>query len=456
VSVSRTALPGVGPDPAFALPAVVKTAVPGGPALRLVEHRQVPLVALLLVVPAASGDDPPSLHGLAALTGDLLDEGAGDRPALELHDAIQRIGGQLDIDTGFDTTVVTLVALAGHRERAMELLADVAFRPRLEDADIERVRTLRLNRLRQMRDVPGAVAEEVFARQVFGSHPYGHLPIGRIDALGRVTPDDVRAFHAERFRPGSSTLIAVGDFPVAEVEEAATRVFGPLAAGASPGERPEDQRRQAVTAGGPRVVLVDRPGAPQSELRVGHLAAERSTPDYHALITLNAVLGGQFVSRINLNLREQKGYTYGARSGFDCRRAGGTFVVQASVDTRATAESVGEVLAEIDAICSSRPVTAAELSLAQASLTRGYARSFETVEQLARATAQQVVYDLPDDYYERFVPSVRAADQPAITQAAKRWLRPGEATVVVVGDRTVVEGPLERLGLAPLVAEEGR
>jgi len=456
VSAPRSTLPGVGPDPVFTLPAVVRTAVPGGPALRTIEHREVPLLALLLVVPAASGDDPAGLPGLAALTGDLLDEGAGERRSLELHDAIQRIGGQLDVDTGFDTTTLTLVALAAHRYRALELLADVAFQPRLEEADVERVRALRLNRLRQMRDVPAAVAEDALARHVFGSHPYGHLPIGRVESLGQITPEHVRAFHAQRFRPDQSVLIAVGAASPGEVEEAATRVFARLGASRGDLARSADPRRQAVPASGPRLVLVDRPGAPQSELRVGHLAAPRSTPDYHALITLNAVLGGQFVSRINLNLREQKGYTYGARSGFDCRRAAGSFVVQASVDTRATAESVHETLAELRGIGGDRPATAAELDLAQASLTRGYARNFETAEQLAPATAQQVAYDLPDDYYERFVPNVRAVDQGTVTRVAQQWLRPDEATVVIVGDRATVAEPLERLGLAPLVVEEGQ
>lgn len=456
MSVERTALPGVGPDPAFSLPPVVKSAIPGGPALRVVEHHGVPLVALLLVVPAAAGDDPADLPGLAALTGDLLDEGAGDRRALELHDAIQRIGGQLDVDTGFDTTVVTLVALSSHRQRALELLADVAFRPRLEEADVERVRTLRLNRLRQLRDVPAAVAEDAFGRHVFGSHPYGHLPIGRVDSLGRITADHVRAFHAERFRPEQAALIAVGDLTAGEAERAAAGVFAGIASQRAAAPPPEDPRQQATAVDAPRVVLVDRPGAPQSELRVGHLAAPRSTPDYYALITLNALLGGQFVSRINLNLREQKGYTYGARSGFDCRRAAGAFVVQASVDTRATAESVREILAELRGVRAERPATPQEVAMAQASLTRGFARNFETVEQLARASAQQVAYGLPDDYYARFVPNVRGVDEAALTRAAGRWLRPDEATVVVVGDRATVAGPLEQLGLAPLVVEAAR
>jgi predicted Zn-dependent peptidase len=247
----------------------------------------------------------------------------------------------------------------------------------------------------------------------------------------------------------------VGDVSASDAEQSASQVFAEFGAGGPGPAEHADPRRQALASGGPRLVLVDRPGAPQSELRVGHLAAARSVPEYHALITMNAVLGGQFVSRININLREQKGYTYGARSGFDCRRAAGSFVVQASVDTRATAESVHVVLAELGGIRGDRPATPQELDLAQASLTRGYARNFETIEQLARAAAQQVAYDLPDDYYARFVPSVRAVDQAAVTSAARQWLRPDDATVIVVGDRAHVGEPLERLGVAPLLVEEG-
>jgi predicted Zn-dependent peptidase len=188
---------------------------------------------------------------------------------------------------------------------------------------------------------------------------------------------------------------------------------------------------------------------------VGHLAAERSTPDYYALITLNAVLGGQFVSRINLNLRERKGHTYGARSWFEFRRAPGPFAVQASVQTSATADSVREVFAELQGLGADHPVTPGELDLAKASLTRGYPRNFETAEQLARAMAQQVVHGLPDDYYDRFVPTIRAVDGAAVTRVATRWIPPDRMTVVVVGDRASVREPLAQLDLGEPVDDPG-
>ncbi len=202
----------------------------------------------------------------------------------------------------------------------------------------------------------------------------------------------------------------------------------------------------AVPAATRRLVTVHRAGSPQSELRIGRIAAGRSTPDYHALVVLNTVLGGQFVSRINLNLREEKGYTYGARSGFDFRRQPGPFVVQASVQTDATADAVREVLREVDEIGGERPVSARELALARAALTRGYPRNFETAEQVARAIAQLALYELPDDYFDGFVERVRAVGIDDVTDVARRYLPADEMLAVVVGDCDRVVGPLETLG----------
>jgi zinc protease len=328
----------------------------------------------------------------------------------------------------------------------MGLLTDIVFRPRLQPDDFVRVRDLRCNRLAQMRDLPAAQAERAFVEHLFGEHPYGHLPIGTDASLRALAPDDVRAFHARRYRPAGTLLIAVGDVSHASIVAAAEEAcaggvpdggvgFAPVPSAASGSE-------------GRRLVIVDRPGAPQSELRVGHLAVARSTPDYHALVVLNAVLGGQFVSRINLNLREQKGFTYGARSGFDWRRAPGPFVVQTSVQTDATAAAVGEILREIEDIAGSRPPTPREMDLAKASLTRGYARNFETAEQVARALAQIAIYDLPDTWYDTFVDRVRAVDDESVTAAARRHLRPADALVTVVGDRTRIAGDLGALGFA--------
>ena len=474
MSVDRSTLPAVGADPHFRFPPVERRPLPHGGGLRVVVYREVPVIALMAVLLVGSADDPPDAFGLATLTSDLLDEGAADRRALDLHDALSRIGGQLDIDTGYDATTVLLVSLARHRDRALELLADIVFRPRFDPDDVERVRTLRLNRLRQLRDVPSARAEEAFTRHLFGDgHPYGHLPIGRATTLEGIGPDAVRAFHGRHFLVDRAAFVAAGDLDADNLAEAIARVVpgahGPATGqegvtaragdggGGDGGTADADRGRAPVPRlpAGRRIVLIDRPGAPQSELRVGCVAASRATPDYHALVTMNAALGGQFVSRINLNLRERKGHTYGARSWFEFRRAPGPFAVQASVQTSATADSVREVFAELQGLGADHPVTPGELDLAKASLTRGYPRNFETAEQLARAMAQQVVHGLPDDYYDRFVPTIRAVDGAAVTRVATRWIPPDRMTVVVVGDRASVREPLAQLDLGEPVDDPG-
>nr|MDP9322943.1 insulinase family protein [Acidobacteriota bacterium] len=196
-----------------------------------------------------------------------------------------------------------------------------------------------------------------------------------------------------------------------------------------------------------RLNIVPRPGAPQSELRIGHVAAARDTPDYHALVAANMVLGGQFVSRINMNLRENKGYTYGARTSFDFRRGPGPFVLYASVQSEVTVDAILEALGELHAIRGDRPVTPAELETGRAALTRGYPRNFETAEQISRGAAQLALYDLPDDYFSTFMPRVRAVDEAAVTRAATEHIDPSRLLTVIVGDREKVGPALPRLNL---------
>lgn len=451
MTVDRSGLPAVGPDLSVRFPQVARGALGNGLALWTVERRDVPVVTFQVVVPVGSSADPPDRPGLAALTADLLDEGSDERDAIAMHEALARMGGHLEIDTGYDATVVTLVALSRFRVEALRLLGDMVFRPRLAEPDFDRVRDLRCNRLAQMRDVPAALAERAFATHLFGDHPYGHLPIGTEAALRSATIDDVRAFHARRFRVDGLLLIAVGDVSHEQVEAASREVLD-VAGGDG---RVEFDNVAPAPAGhrGRRLALVDRPGAPQSELRIGHVSVARSTPDYHTLVVLNALLGGQFVSRINLKLREEKGYTYGARSAFDWRRAPGPFVVQTSVQTDATAAAVGEILAEMGDVAGARPPTDRELTLARSSLTRGYARNFETSEQVGRALVQMAVYDLPGSWFDQFVSRVNDVGADAVVEAASRYLRPADALVTVVGDREKTLRDLAAVGFDTTLAD---
>jgi zinc protease len=427
--VDRSRLPPLRAVPRFSFPSITKSTLANGLGVWTSQHPQVPMVGLVLLVRIGSANDPSGKEGLAAITADMLDEGTGERSAIDVHQDLARIGAQFDTDIGADAMVVSLTALSRFTGRGLELLADIVARPALRDADFVRVRQLRLNRLIQLRDMPGVIADRAFARLLYGDSPYGHTPLGNERSLSAMTVDDIRSFHRSSILPGAATLIAIGDCDHGAVTLAAEAAFGGWSGEAGP-----EPSAMSSTSNPARLNIVPRPGAPQSELRIGHVAAPRSTPDYHALLAANMVLGGQFVSRINLNLRGSKGITYGARTAFEFRRQPGPFALYVSVDQAATALAIRESIDEIAAIRRDRPVSAEELAVGVAALTRGYARNFETLDQIARAIAQIALFDLPDDYYSRFVPRIEAVTPDEVTQVAARHLDPNRLTTVIVGD----------------------
>ncbi len=447
--IDRSTLPELGPERPFAFPAIHRTTLANGVRVWSVQHRQVPLIAVLALVPVGASSDPSNRPGLAAITGDMLDEGCGDRSALEVHEALGRIGAQLDLDVGYDATVIGLTTLERYLDRGLELVRDMLVRPRFEQREFDRVRELRLNRLLQLKDMPPALADRAFAQMLYRGHPYGHLPIGSEGALRALMIRDITSFHRRAFIPSRTTVIAVGDASHEALQKSVQRAFDAWSADeVEPIADPETFAPAPVPPA--RLALVHRPGAAQSELRVGHVALPRRTADYHAALIANMILGGQFVSRINMNLREDKGYTYGARTAFEFRRAPGPFVLHASVQSDATADALKESLAEIRAIRGDRPVTQQELELGRASLTRGYPRSFETADQIARAAAQLALYDLPDDYFTTFVPKVLALTEQAVTAVAAKHIDPDRLVAVIVGDRDKLAPSLRALDLGDI------
>jgi zinc protease len=447
VTADRSRLPQPGPARPFAFPPVEKSVLPTGLRVWTVRHPQVPVVSFVCLVACGAAADPPGKDGLAALTADMLDEGSGDLSAIQMHESLARLGAQFDTDIGADATAISVTALSRVADRALALISDMIARPALREADCERVRQLRLHRLKQLRDSPGVVADRAFLKLLYGDDPYGHSPIGHELSLASLTVDDVRAFHSGFVTPRETTLIAVGDCDHATIVGLAAEMFASWTGTAN-----GDSRLPAPPPSAARLAIVPRPRAPQSELRIGHIAAPRNTPDYHALALANAVLGGQFVSRINLNLREDKGFTYGARTSFEFRRRPGPFVLQVSVQTGATVQAIHECIDEISAIRGPRPVTDAELSFGIAALTRGYARNFETADQIGRAVMQLALYDLPDDYYAEFVPRVESLTRDDVSRAMTTHVDPSRLTTLVVGDLDVVGGDLPRLGLGePLI-----
>jgi zinc protease len=302
-AIDRSTLPIVGPIPSFRFAEIHKNRLRNRLGVWTAEHRGLPVISFMLVLPSGSAADFEGYEGLAAITADMLDEGSGDRSAIDINAAFARIGAHFDIDVSSDATVLSITCLARFGPQALSLMADCAIRPRLAESDFDRIRQLRLTRLVQIRDMPSAIADRAFMQLVYGAHPYAHMALGTEEALRQMSIDDVRAFHGRMFTPAAATLVASGEISAAEFQKIAGETFGDWT---KPSTFLLDDPALAPPPSEPahRLALVNKTGAAQSEIRIGEVGLTRSTPDYHPLIVLNMILGGQFVSRINMKLRQ--------------------------------------------------------------------------------------------------------------------------------------------------------
>jgi zinc protease len=442
-SASRFTPPPAGAASAVRFPALLRGELANGLAVWTIRHTAAPVVTAVLLARTGTADDPVDRPGLAALSADLAGEGADGDSSIQLANRFGRLGTRLEIGAGPDVTSLGFTAVARQFDATLDLLGAVTSRPNLADGDLDRLRELRVSRLGQLRHSATAVAERAFVHAVFPDHGYGHGSLGTARSLRALGVADVRAWHARVFRPDEAVLIVGGDVRHDEVLRSAHRAFGAWA-GAESG--PPVPRGPLPAPTVPRMVLVDRPGAPQSVLRIGHLGPARGVPAYHALIVLNAVLGGQFSSRINTHLRERRGVTYGARTALDARRDAGAFACETSVQADATASAIADVIAEFRLVREPGALSEDEINRAIRSLTRGYVRGFEIASHFVRAAVELAAFRLPDDTFDRFVPEILAQDAASARQAAETFVHPDQAVAVVVGDRSVVERSLEALG----------
>jgi predicted Zn-dependent peptidase len=439
----RSHPPSPEPPRPLRLPATQRLALGNGLPVYLIERHKVPTVEVLLVVRSGAAADPLDKTGTASVAADMLDEGAGGKDALALADAIEFLGATIRSGAAWDYSTVSLSVPTARLEPALGLMADVALRPDFPGTELERLRKRALTALLQARAVPGQVASYALAQAVFGSHRYGLPAGGTAASLKALTVADLRAFHSRHYRPGNAALVVVGDV-TRDVVPLLERAFGSWPAGSTPPAR----LSVPPQVKGRRIVLIDKPGAAQSALRVARVGPARATADYHALEVMNTLLGGSFTSRLNDNLREQHGYAYGAGSGFGYRLAGGVFQAAADVQTQSTAEALTELLKELARIAT--PATGAEVERARSYLALSYAQEFETNSQVASKVAEQIVYGLPDDFYTTFVPRALAIGVDEVARAA-RLVDPANSVIVVVGDRKVIEPRLRALGLGDMV-----
>ena len=443
----RTTPPAPGPTPALTLPVPQKFTLANGLRVWLLEQHEVPLVQANLVVLSGASADVPGQFGAAAMTAAMLDEGAAGKAALTIADEVEFLGATLSTSASFDASAVRLSTPAAKLGDALGLMAAVALTPDFPADELERLRTERLTGLLQARDDPASLVGLAFPRLLFGpEHRYGTSAGGTETSLKVLGVAELKTFHRSHYRPDNAVLIVVGDTtpaalrPLVEARFGAWKADGPAAAPFPVRASPQPGTRQ--------IFLVDKPGAAQSQIRIGLVGVPRSTPEYIALDVLNTVLGGSFTSRLNTNLREKNGYSYGAASRFDMRRAAGPFFATAGVQTDKTAEALKEFFNELNAIL--RPVPADELARFKNYAALGFAGEFETSSQLAGKLEEVAVYGLPDDVFSKYVGAVQAVTSADLTRVAMQYLLLDRMAVVIVGDRATIEAPIRAAGLGPV------
>jgi len=363
---------------------------------------------------------------------------------------VELMGSSLDSGADWDSSVVKLTTLSSRLPDAISVLARVLTEPSLPEDEFQRLRTERLADLLQQRSEPRSLADEAFAQVIYAPGARYAKPDGGTEQSVRsLTLEQLRAFHADRYSPVVTTVVLVGDVSVDEGVAMVTRVLGGWT-----GTRPADSPAPDSTLSSARGVrIVRKVDAPQSELRVGHVGPARLTPDYFPLVLCNAILGGLFSSRLNLNLREEHAYTYGAHSGFDWRRWAGPFSMDAAVQSDVSAKAVREILNEFEKI-RSEPVTTSELSLAQSYLDGVFPIRFETTRAIASALASQSIFGLPVDYYDTYRASIRAVTAEQILSAAQTYLDPSRLQVVAVGDSEAISADLEALSVGAVTVTD--
>ena len=436
--------PGIGPESPLRLPVPERFTLSNGLTVLLLAQHRLPVIAANLVTLRGSESNSATLPGLASFTADMLDEGTAARSALQLADDVAQIGATLQVGSDSDSSGVSVRALRKNAAAAFDLLADVTLQPAFAAAEVERVRKQRQTSLLQQNDNPTAIAARVFNRAVYGErHPYGFIELGTPDSLKAIKREDLEQFWRSGYTPANSALIVSGDLTAEDLRPLAEKAFGAWTGSAS------TVQMSAPPAAERRVIVVDVAAAPQTALRIGSVGVARSNPDYASLEVMNTALGGQFSSRINMNLREQHGYTYGARSGFDYRRGPGPFTVRTSVRGDATAPSVREVFTELERMRAT-PITDAELKSSKDAMARSLPGDFESTAQSVASIAQIFVYGLPLDYYSKLPASIDRVTSTDVQHVATQYLRPDRLTVVAVGDRRSITAPLAALKLGPV------
>ncbi len=446
VSVDRSKLPTPGTPPDLKLPKLQRATLSNGLKVVLAERHEIPVANFWLQIDAGYAADQFATPGTASMTTALLDGGTQTRSALQISEQAAQLGAEIRANSNLDASTVYLSALKSNLDRSLELYSDILLHPSFPEADFERLQKQRIAGIQREKVTPIPMALRVFPELLYGpGHAYG-APLtgsGTEASVGKMTRDDLVKFHDTWFRPNDSTLVVVGDITLAELTPKLEKLLDAWKQGTVPKKNIGHVEYPAK----PVVYIMDRPGALQSFILAGEIAPPKNNPDATAIETMNNIFGGNFGARINMNLREDKHWSYGANTIFWPARGQEPFIIFAPVQTDKTKESMAEINKEVRGIVGDKPPTAEELSHVQANETLSLPGSRETVSEVGASIQELVEYGLPDDYYDTYAGRVRALTVPGMEAAAKRVIHPDNLIWVVVGDRAKIEAGVRELNL---------
>jgi predicted Zn-dependent peptidase len=445
--LDRTKIPPAGPTPVLHVPAWTKTQLSNGATLIVSERHGLPLVSFNITLLGGSNQfEASGRRGVAAMTASMLTEGTTTRTGDQLSDALQLLGTNVSTNVAGEEGSIGFVSTSKNFDATLAVLADMMLNSTFPPDALERLRARTLVNLTQAKDQPTVVGAQVFARILYGdAHPYGQ----RITetSVKAITRDDIVAFQKSYFQPGRAIITVVGDTTPAKAKSVIEKA---LAGWAKGGEKPSFNYPQLPELQPAEIYLVDKPGAAQAVVNIGLPGPPRNTPDYFALQVLNTILGGQFQSRLNANIREQKGYSYGVNSGFSYGRGPGAFRAGGSIFIAKTDAALIEFMKELKGIVGEKPVTDEEIKTAKQALIQGLPQRFASVTAINGAITSLAVLNLPDDYYQTYGAKVSAVTKEDLLRVAKKYIDLGHLAIVIVGDRSVVEAPLKATNIAPI------
>jgi zinc protease len=443
--VDRTKPPQLPPPQELKVAPVQKFELSNGLKVYLMEKHEVPLVQLNVIVKTGTVNDPENKTGLANMMMDMMDEGAAGKTALQLADEIDFLGASITTGAGIHTSGIYLHTMLSKFEPALKVMGDIILKPDFPQAELDRKKKDRLTSIMQAHDQPTAIANISFNKLLFGDkHPYGKPAVGNEASIKSFTSNDLNDFNKKYFFANNAFVVAVGDIKKEVLKKKLEAVFGKW----PKGNLKEEKISEAAQVENRVVYIIDKPGAPQSVISIGKIGASRFTPDYNQLVVMNTILGGSFTSRLNNNLREEHGYTYGASSRFAFRLVPGSFIASSSVQTEVTDKALTEFFKELNGI--REPIPETELTRGKNLVALSYPGGFQSITEIAGQIEEMINYDLPVTYFNDYVGKMLSVNGSEVNAAAKKYIVPEKMIVVVVGDKSKIEAGIKALNLGEI------